>query len=79
MKGGQKLEVGQSVKIIVTNEKQGYKKTGVISLITKHYIQVQFKAYKECYNKVDIFPNGPVELYVKENKNWIRVIGSVNE
>lgn len=73
------LEIGQKVKIIVKDGKSGYKRTGVISLITKYYIQVQFEEYKECYNKVDILPDGLVELHVKKDKNWVRVVGSVND
>lgn len=70
------LKVGQKVKII---GKAGYERIGVISLITKYYIQVQFKSYRECYNKVDILPKGPIEMFVKKDKNWVKVIGTICE
>ena len=68
------LQVGQKVKIIATDGRQGYKRTGVISLITKHYIQIQFKNYRECYRKIDLAINSGIELFIKKDKQWLKLV-----
>lgn len=68
------MAIENKVKIVDRNGKSGYERIGVITLITKHYIQVQFKEYKECYNKVDMLQNGTIKMFIRENKKWIRVI-----
>ena len=40
------LQVGQKVKVVNTDRKAGYERIGVISLISKTYIQVEFENYK---------------------------------
>lgn len=71
------MAVENKVKIVDRDGKSGYERIGVITLITKYYIQVQFKEYRECYNKVDMLPNGPIKMFIRKNKKWIRVIWRV--
>ena len=73
------LQVGQKVKVVNTDGKAGYKRIGVISLITKTYIQVQFENYKGCYNKVDIVTEGGIDLFIRKDKKWIKVVRRVRE
>lgn len=73
------FQVGQKVKVVKTDGKAGYKRIGVISLISKHYIQVQFENYRECYNKVDIITEGGIDLFIRKDKKWIKVVRRVRE
>ena len=68
------FQVGQKVKVINPNGQSGYERVGVISLITKRYIQVQFENYKECYNKVDIIADGGIDLFIRKDKKWRKVV-----
>ena len=71
------FQVGQKVKIINRYGHERYKRIGVISFITKHYIQVQFEKYKECYNKVDIVTDSGIDMFIRKDKKWIKVVRRV--
>lgn len=68
-----KLQLGQKVKVVKLDGKQRYKKTGKVTLIEKHYIQIEFKNYRECFTKSDIMTGDWIQLYIKQGKELIRV------
>ena len=68
-----KLQEGQKVKVVKLDGKQRYKKTGKVILINKHYVLVEFKNYRECYTKSDIITGDWVQMYIKHEKELIRV------
>jgi len=69
-----KLQEGRKVTVVKLDGKQRYKKTGKVSLINKHYVLVEFKNYRECYTKSDIITGDWVQMYIKQEKELVRVI-----
>lgn len=68
-----KLQEGQKVKVIKLDGKQRYKKSGRVSLINKHYVQVEFENYRECFTNSDIITGDWIQMYIKQEKELIRV------
>lgn len=68
-----KLQEGQKVKVVKLDGKQRYKRTGIVTLITKHYVQVQFENYRECFTNSDIITGDWVQMYIKQEEELIRV------
>lgn len=68
------LEVGKRIKIRSNySSKRDGIKTGIISLVTKDYIQVKLENYKECFQIEEIKANRDYKFYIKQNKTWIKV------
>ena len=48
-------------------------KYGKIVAITKHFILIQYKNYKESFKKTDILAEGWVDMKYWNGNNWIDV------
>lgn len=70
------MKIGDKVKVIYKNEYfKGLptKREGSITVITKHFLVIQFEKYKESFKKTDILAKGWVDMELKQGREWINV------
>lgn len=67
------MKVGDKVRIKCEDERIKRLQHGRIAIITKHYIVVQFKNYKESFKKTDILAKGWVDMDIWNGREWIKV------
>ena len=70
MKIGDKVQVNYFGEYVTKNTKP---KFGKVSEITKHFILIQYKNYRESYKKTDILAEGWVDMKLWNGNNWIDV------
>lgn len=67
------MKVGDKVRVLCQGERTERIQHGRIAIITKHYIVVQFKNYKESFKKTDILAKGWVDMDIWNGREWIKV------
>lgn len=67
------MKVGDKVRVSCQEERTKRLQYGRIAIITKHYIVVQFKNYKESFKKTDILAKGWVDMDIWNGREWIKV------
>lgn len=67
------MKVGDKVKVIRMEERTRRVMAGRIAVITKHFIVVQFKNYRESFKKTDLLAEGWVDMQLWNGREWIKV------
>lgn len=67
------MKVGDKVKVIRMEERSKRVQVGRIAIITKYFIVVQLKKYKESFKKTDILAEGWVDMQLWNGREWIKV------
>lgn len=70
------MKIGDKVQVNYTGyfvNKETKPKFGKIAAITKHFIVVQYKNYRESFKKTDILAEGWVDMKLWNGSQWIDV------
>lgn len=67
------MKVGDKVRINRREERVTRVKHGRIANITKYFITVQFKNYRESFKKTDLLAKGWVDMELWQGREWIKV------
>ena len=70
MKIGDKVQVEYHGEMVTKAAKP---KFGNIAKITKHFIVIQYKKYRESFKKTDILAEGWVDMKLWNGSQWIDV------